>query len=71
MSKKGAYDYWDDDLHGSVSPHEHRHLRDCFVELLDLMYEGFPEARDRLEAIKEKALNYKAPPPVQRTDLTE
>lgn len=69
MSDKGAYDFYDDDLHGSVSPHEHRHLRDCFVELLDLMQAGFPEAGDRLEAIKAKALNYKAPPPKTESDL--
>ena len=67
--KPGAYDFYDEDLHGSVSPHQHRPLCDCFVELLELLHAVLPECNDQLEAIKAKALNYKAPPPKSRSDI--
>ena len=67
--KPGAYDFYDEHLHGSVSPHQHRHLCDCFAELVELLQATFPEGNDQLEAIKAKALNYKAPPPKSRSDI--
>ena len=53
-------DDWNEDIHGSVSPHEFKHLRSCLVELLEIMGELAP-GDVRVAALKQKALGYIAP----------
>lgn len=53
-------DDWNEDIHGSVSPHEFKHMRQCLVELLAIVSELKPDD-ERVAALQEKALSYTAP----------